>query len=363
MRFPARILTFSSLLIALALFLALCFPYPIIVRASGSLTDLSDTLSDSHISTSSTHTLAFTTASTSPILSMDFQFATTSGGSTKPSGLNLSSLTLGSIDAAFGSGWSLDTSNASSGLIGITRGSGSISAGSAGSVEFDSITNSALGDCTTPTDLNDRCYVQITTYSDASYNTVVDSGVTTYTVIEDPNLTFEVKAVASGQQHSLITSTLGSTTTTLPFSTIPEGSVQYITQEIDITTNAPHGFKVYADLTQAVGGNYGASLISPFGAVNATWTTPQNWSSPNGSAPNHDTGWLGANITDTNQPGWSSPDQLFGPLSTTPKIVASSSSAARSGVSFFITYALEVNTIQPADSYLSNIVYNVQAVY
>ena len=363
MQFTRLLRQIFYLALGLLLLVGLSFPTTPLVHASGSLTSLSDSLSDQHISTTSSHAISFTTATTSTVESISFQFATTSTNNNKPTGLNLASATLASVDPAFGSGWSIDTSNASGGQLGITRGSGSINSGSAGTVTFDSITNSAVNACDTSPTLYDTCYVQVTTYSDASYGTVVDEGYATYNDYEDPNFTLEVKPVSNGVTHNLITTTDTSTATTIPFGIVQQNSVHYISQELDITTNAPHGFTVTAKLSNDLAGNYGSSVIDKFGATNASWTTPQYWSSPNGSLPNHDSGWFGANITDTSQTGWSSPNHLFGPLSTIPRKVASSSTSARSGVSFFVSYAFEVSTLQPADSYVSNIIYNVQATY
>ena len=337
---------------------------PGVVHAAGSLTDLSDTLSDNHIlHTNTTHVLHLTTATTSPLLSIQIVFSTTNNHMSRPAGLDLTGTTLTSVDSQLGTGWSLDTTNASGGILLLTGNTSTVNALTSGDITLGNITNSKLNDCTANTDLNDTCFVQISTYSDNATSVLVDDGVTTYTVIEDPALTFEVKSIASGQTHDAITTTRGSTATTLAFGKIQQNNVEYISQELHIETNSPRGFTIYAYLGGSFNGGYGTSTISPFGATNATWGTPQSWVTPTGTTPNSNSGWFGINTSDTSQSGWSSPNGVFAPLSTAPHVVASSSGPARNGISFYLTYGLEANTIQPSDTYSDNIIYRVEATY
>lgn len=332
---------------------------------AASLTGLSDNLSSTIAGeTGVTHTITFTTATTDALKRVTFRFSTTQGGSTRPAGLDLSSTSIGSL-TGLDNAWTLDNHLASSGIVYLTRSSTeAISSSTTITLALDGVVNSAIDDCQSSNDiLQDTCHIHITTFSDDG-STSVDEGDTTYTVTEDPNLAFEVEDVPSGQTHNGVTSNVSSTSTSIAFGHLTSGVVRYATHKLTITTNAPHGYVVYVRVvTNATGIGYGSNEIDPFGATNATWTTPQIWSSPNGSSPNVDTGWLGANTSDTRSSGWSSGSGKFGPLSQNPHIVAISSGPERSGATIYVSYGIEVNPLQIADQYGATLVYDVQPIF
>jgi hypothetical protein len=336
---------------------------------ASTLTSLYDNLSNNQDSaTGVTHTLGFTTATSSTLLNITFQFSTTSGGTTKPAGLNLTSSTLGTV-TNLNSGWTLDTTNAATGKIFISRsvanGLITINSGTLASVNIQNITNSALGNCITNSGtLSDTCNVTISTYSDTAGTTLVDSGVATYTIIQNPTFSFTVNPVAAGAAHNGITSSVASTATSIQFGKILPGQVLYATQQLLISTNAPNGYTITAYLVNPITGNNTNNTVSPFGAVNATWTTPQLWSTPNGTVKNNNSAWFGANTSDTRVSGWSSnTSSKFGPFSQTANTVAYSSGPDIAGSTIYISYALGTNILQPSDLYTANIIYNVQATY
>jgi hypothetical protein len=292
------------------------------------------------------------------------QFSVPGTGSTIPSHLNLSGASMGTLTGLTTAIWSIDTSNASSGSLSITSSGELISSGTAITLPLLGITNSYNNDCQpADTSLADTCTVAITTYS-AAGSTVVDTGTTSYTVVEDANLNLLIEGIPSGEIHNGITSTTTSTSTSLPFGFIGPGGVRYVSQKLTITTNAPGGFTVYAVLADTIEGQYTHNFISPFGATNATWATPQTWSTPTGTTSGVNTGWFGANITDTSVTGWSgSTSSKFGPLGNSPQPVAYSSGPALSGKVVYVSYALGVNSKQPADTYVGNIVYSIVPIY
>jgi len=336
---------------------------PLTVKAAA-LTSVSDTPSNgtaNHINT--THSLAFTINTSDTLKRITFRFSTTLGGTTKPAHLDLSSATLGSI-SGLGGGWSLSTSNAANGEIYIANLSGeSVSASTSITVPLLGITNSAIDDCQPGNDtLYDTCPVRITTYSDEG-GTSVDSGDTSYSVEEDLSMNFTIETVPANTSINGITTTLNSSTNSLPLSHLRPNQVQYIAQKLTITSNAPHGYVVTAYLSSSIRGSSDAATISPFSATDVSWNTPQLWSSPPGSTPGDDTGWIGANTSDTRVAGWDSASAKFGPISTTPHVVAFSDGPDREGSVVYVTYAIEVGPAQPADYYRGKIMYNVQTIY
>ena len=345
---------------------------------AGSLSVQADTLSDQHaLAQHVTHTVSFATGTSGTLQRIDFQFgkATDATGG-RPAGLGLGAATLGTISGFNGSNWTLSTSSAGTGLLSIrylsativNGGTGllgtAVSGGTPVTIPLQEITNSAIEDCQPGSGLLiDTCYLRITTYSDDGI-TKVDDAVANYYVIEDPRLTFNIEGVSSGTIHNGVTTSITSTGTSLPFGLLKTGTPVYIANKLTITTNAPHGYTVTAYLQSPISGVYTTGSISPFGALNATWSTPQSWSSPSGTAANTNSGWFGANTTDTRVSGWSSGTSgKFGPISGSAHTVAYSSGPDRTGSVVYITYGLEVNSVQPADAYSGKILYDVQPTY
>lgn len=345
--------------------MALVFATATEVARAGSLTALTTYPSTSESgATSVSYSINFTTATTDNIKQVSMRFATQSGGTTKPANMSLAGAVLDST-SNLGAGWSLDTSNSSSGLIFITRASASsVAASTSATINLDGITNPQLRDCDSlSVQLHEDCYVGITTYSDDG-STTVDSGNIAFQITEDPVLTVRVEGVASGQTHNGITTSTTSTDTSLPFGSIGDGQVKYAAHKLTITTNAPAGYTITAKLESSIIGNYNSGVVHPFGATNATWTTPQSWTTPDGNTPNNNTGWFGANTTDTRVSGWSgSTTGKFGPISTVARPVARSTAPDRAGTVVYVSYALGVNGLQPADVYTGAIVYDVVAGY
>ncbi len=189
--------------------------------------------------------------------------------------------------------------------------------------------------------------------------------IDTYTIIPevqvDPQLTFTISSVGANTVNNGVTTSVASTFSTLPFDNISINSPKYVAHQLDISTNTEYGYTVKAKLLSLLQGIYPANDIDPFAATGATWNTPIAWTSPTGTVPNVNTGWLGANTTDTDVSGWSSGVEKFGPISTVSHEVMQAS--GRDSSTVYVTYALEVNAYQPADLYSGVLVYNVLPTY
>jgi hypothetical protein len=109
-------------------------------------------------------------------------------------------------------------------------------------------------------------------------------------------------------------------------------------------------------------GEYPANEIDAFAVAGVSWTNPLGWASPDGTTPNANTGWIGANTTDTRVNGWGSADQLFGPVSTTSHPVMAAT-GADTGTTVYVTYGIEVNLLQPTDLYVGSLLYNIIPTY
>lgn len=332
---------------------------------AGTLTALSTTLTDDTAeATGVTYTIAATTATSDDIREIHLWFSTTQGGTTKPAGLDLSASTIGST-SNLGSGWTIDKNNAGNGQIKLLNDTAqTVAASTTIEIVLNSITNHAIDDCDTSTHiLSDSCHLRIRTFSDTG-STEIDSGDTMFTVEEDPWLTFEVSGVGSGSTNNGVTTTVASTATSLPFGIIAPNSAVYAAHQLEIITNAPGGYTVTAVLAQLIEGTYDGGEIDPFAGVNATWTTPQDWETPSGTSANTNTGWFGANTSDTRVSGWESGTSgKFGPLGAIARPVAYSEGPDRTGTTVYVSYVLGINSIQPADHYSGTIRYDIKANY
>ena len=181
---------------------------------------------------------------------------------------------------------------------------------------------------------------------------------------EDPSLTFSISAIGVNTLANGINTSVASTITSLPFGSISVGTPKYMAHRLSVSTNADSGYTVLLNLlsTSVIQGLDPSNFIDPFAAPGSSWTTPVSWSSPDGTVSNVNTGWIGAGTSDTRVSGWTSGSGKFGPLSTTPKPVMYSS-GIDSGTTADVVYALEVNVLQPTDTYSGHIIYTITPTY
>jgi len=180
----------------------------------------------------------------------------------------------------------------------------------------------------------------------------------------DPSMSFSVAGVASSQTNNGITTTVTSTVSSLPFGNIGLASPEYAAHELTMVTNeASTGYTVTAHIASEIQGYYPANNIDPFTGNSATWEIPQLWTSPTGTVANVDTGWFGANTTDTNITGWGAGSSgKFGPMDETPVLVMQGSLPEANDTEY-VSYGIEVNVYQPADIYSTTLIYNALPVY
>lgn len=234
-----------------------------------------------------------------------------------------------------------------------TNSEGTIAAGEDGKWDFSLFDNGAKGD-------GSYCFRVVTSTS---------TNLNTYSAIPEitflPSLTFSIAAVGANTVNNGITTSVASTTTTLPFGNLTFNTPKYIAQALSVTTNARTGYSVTMKInpTFEIQGIYPANNIDPFAATGVSWSAPMAWTSPTGTVKNVNSGWIGANTTDTRVSGWSSSPALkFGPVSTDANPVMQAS-GVDTGTTIYVTYGLEVNVFQPSDMYAGQIIYNVTANY
>lgn len=174
-----------------------------------------------------------------------------------------------------------------------------------------------------------------------------------------PSLTFSVAGVAANTTTNGVTTSVTSQADKLDFGSLIVSTPKYIAHQLSVTTNAASGYTVSLKMNSTLQGNYPANIIEEFPA---TWNSPQAWTEPTGTTANVNTGWFGANTSDTRVSGWASGSGLFGPVGTTSHPVMNST-GIDGGSSIYVTYVIEVNRYQPTDTYAGTLVYNILPVY
>lgn len=338
---------------------------------AGRLSNASDSLSDPRAGASSTHTFSFTVDTSSTLQEIRLQFSTTATGNSKPSGLDLTSATLGSL-TNMDAGWTLNTGSAASGLLEIQHTNGGEDLGAAVvTIPIQAITNSGITDCQSSVSSSDTCYVQIQTSTTTGVwdDSVVDETTVTYTVVQavtvsatvDPSFTLVISSVGASTVVGGVTTSAASTVTTLPFGNLTAGTPKYLAHGLNVTTNANSGYNVTMTMLSQMSGTYSGNNIDPFNGTNVSWSNPIPWTEPTGTSPNTDTGWIGAYTSDSDVSQFAAGE--FGPVNDTANTVMTSTSSDNGSSTVYVLYAIETNVYQPADSYTGTLVYTGTPTY
>jgi hypothetical protein len=361
--------------------------------SAAQLTSASATVANPSSGVSTSYTFDFLVASAGNIGEIDFQFSNTATGATVPTNLVTTSSTKTSVTGPGGAetaNWTLV--NATNGLLKMTQTPASYSAGAHLVFVFGAInSNTTVTDasqCDAVVD-SDSCFLQIRTFavdSSGGAGTAVDKTTVTYTVINpitvsatvDPILIFTVSGVASGSvagndaNAGVAGSTaVTSTSTTLPFGNVTVGQKKVTQQKLDVETNANNGYNVYQRFLTTnymIGSANASNHFSPFVEGTATWASPKAWATPTGSTANTNTAEIGLRTTDAAVSGGGfGTSDFYGPPTNTANgnLVKTSTTPdnGASGTSKYVSYKVEANAFQPADSYSGSMVYSVVASY
>jgi hypothetical protein len=178
--------------------------------------------------------------------------------------------------------------------------------------------------------------------------------------ILDASMSFTMEGTLEGLVFNEITTSTATTFPGLTFGSLTANVPKYLAHMLTVETNAPYGYSVTSRIENYLQGLYPANNFDGFPAP---WDTPTTWTEPTGLTRNQDSGWIGANTTDTRVTGWSSGvAQKFGVVNNTAHQVMYSATSD-SGTTAYVTYAIEANVMQPADSYAGSIIYEVLPTY
>lgn len=341
------------------------------------------TLSEPRYQTSTQHTFRFTHNQASTLKEIQMIYCQDPSGTCEyPTDLITTTATKGTTLTGIGTdaNWTISAGSAGTIKLQETTGDGfGVAADGVIRLDIASLTNHSVNGCQADGDLSsETCYIRIYTCTEVGVNCApagsakVDEAIVSYTAVQavtvtariDPTFTFTVSAVDSNVINNQITTSVSSTYSTLPFGNLTAGAPKYAAHRLNVTTNTTGGYTVSMKMQTQLTGVYTANNVDPFAGGSAGATDPKGWTEPTGSTPNTDTGWIGFNTTDADvHANWSGANQLFGPVNSTANIVMLDADSDNGTTGVYVTYAIEANTFQPADTYTGTLVYNALPTY
>lgn len=314
-----------------------------------------------------TYSFFFTTSATTSIKQIGIKFCTQAGQwtdtCTVPSGFNPGSPTLASDNIA-GTGRTTTDPNTSGERMRIVVSTPASQSTQSMFLNFTGVTN--------PSTINTSFFVRVNSFSDTGTTTidysqamfaVLDTGSIAVSATVDPNFTFTIAPALSGSVNGDTINVSTTTTNSIPFGSLNTTTASVSAHDLTITTNAGSGYTITASTSaNAQSGN--PPLIS--GATNnidsftGTNASPTNWSAPNGSTANANTGFFGYTTNDaTLCTGTANRFTSGGPnyagFTTTGQEVACSATGV-SAETTRVGWKLAINSIQPAGSYTGTII-------
>jgi hypothetical protein len=329
---------------------------------AASITNASDTLSNSAPNGSSVHTIGFATlngVSTGQTIVVSF-----------PAGFDLTGLNIDDISLTVG-GNATDTEGAAGlGTWGVATGTPT-----GQDIQFTTPTDDEVASSTAVVlTIGDEVGTMITNpTATTSYEidiggTMQDSGTVRVAIVDevtvtasiDTTLEFSISGVVDGQtvNDSPTTTDATSTATTLPFGALAAGVSKTLAQDLTVTTNAANGFTVTVEHTGDLQSTTGATID---GFIDGAYTsTPTAWVGPSAVVTDPDTyGHWGLTSEDGNLFGsdlWESP-------STTPVAVFAHDSVVNASTTR-VGYQVEVSSLQEAgDDYSTTLRYIVTPTF
>ena len=344
------------------------FPASLRSAAAASITNASDTLSDSDLGVASNHTFQFTLpngAMTGSQITLTFPGSSFTFPTNGFDYLDFDVLddsvpiTLGST--ATGDVWGVaTTSNTITFSLSTSTGQIAVASSSVILIRIGTNATGPTGDSqiTNPVSAN--------SYEIEVGGTIQDSGSVMVAILDDvvvtaniaTNFSFSVSAVNAGQSVNGTTTNGTSTATTIPFGTSTAGFIKTIAQDLTVTTNAAAGFAV----TVYTDGPFDSSTNADIdGFIDGAYTdTPSAWQAPSANPSDEKTwGHWGMTSGDPDLFGsnlWKSP-------STTPRTMFSHNSVVNASTTR-VGYQLQISSLQEAgDDYETTLTYIATPVF
>jgi len=347
-------LSFFSRIALTASVLAVSVPFNFVNAAS--LTTGSLSLADARPTTASvTYTFQFSGVTLSTTKCLKVQFSDTATGTNKPAGMTLTGAALSATSNYMPTpaSWTATPNNAT-GTVQVAYTTGEIPASaSSRTLVLTGITNGSTAATT--------YFAQFSTYSNNDCATgPIDNATVAFIYVNgqavsatvDPTLSFSIAGVASSQTVNGSTTTVTSTTSTIPLGTLSTGTNAIAAQDLTVGTNANSGYTVTIKYTGALTG--GSHAMTDFTGTNASPTT---FSAAGTEAFGYTTN---ATALGTGTAGRFTSNKWAG-FTTSPLEVAYSSSAASATTR--IGYQVGISSTTPSGAYSTTIVFVATPTY
>lgn len=364
--YAVRTLRTVAIVVGVALFLwSTGLPTFFRTAEAESITDASDTLSDSRPSQGSVHTIAFTTENGVLPNTGTIQFTFEAGFDlTTLSTVDTVSMTVGGEATSTswtGNGvgtWGVATSGQAFTLT--APSDVGVASSSAISVTIGSSTGSMIVNPSATSSY----YIDVGgTMQDTGQVRVAIIDEVTVSASVDTSLTFSVTGLAANAAVNGTTTTLSSTNVAIPFGTLAVDESEIIAQRLNVATNATNGYTVTVEQTGLLQSSTGATIDGFINGSNTT--TPTAWQGPSAQINQLDTyGHWGLTSDDT---AISARTEQFGSDewvsgSTTPIAVMGHTGPAdgqSDGIgSTTVGYQIEISALQEAgDDYSTELRY------
>ena len=335
---------------------------PLSGAQAAQITNRSLTLASSNSAATTTHTYKFSVPSGTVIKSVRFRYCTTASGvCVTPNAWSNTGATLGA-PTNLGTGFTVDlATNADS--VGITSAANATAPTTPITVPILTVTNP------TTTGQPFSWYVRISTYSDAAYTTILDSG----NVIAALN----TQIILTGTMPESLVFCTGGTITGTDCTTATSGSITFnqdfsptatavTTNQMVASTNAGSGYAITVNgATLTSGANtvtaMNAATTSTFGVGQFGLNVAVNTTPSTGTAITPASN--GTNLRATGQTGYNTTNTL---KFTTGDTVADSSNATlgpSDAQNYTVSYLVNVPGSQPAGTYTTTLTYICTATF
>ncbi len=316
------------------------------------------TQSDSRPSTSSTYTMDFSTVTTSATRCIKMVFATTTTGTTVPNNMTTTGAAFSGTSDYIPTPASWTTTATVNGTVTLTYATGETPASASNrTVVLTGITN---GDT-----VNTPYYLQFSTFGNTDCATTpldtatlafvfVNGQVVTVTV--DPSLTFSLALVASSQAVNGATTTIASTTSTVPFGRVTSSANAIAAHDLTVSTNSGTGYTIYTRYTGTLAS--GTPTIDDFSGSNGTPATFTAAGTEGFGYTTNDTSLSGG----TPDRFTSSGGNKWAAFTTSNAEVAYSATAASSQTTR-VGYQVGISNTTEALTYTTTVIYTVVPLY
>ncbi len=341
-----------------------------LTQAAGTLNHVSIALSDPRPTAAATSVTYTLTASgvdgATAVKCVKVVWSTTATGTQAPTGFSGAS---GSVTAASSTlinssatGWSLAKSDGTS-----STGQNNIYQYTNSTGVTPSTTSGAtfiISSITNPTTAGSTFYYSIQTFGntdcvtspiDNALPSFITTDGSTLSLTVDPTLTFSVNAISSGQSCNGITTTSGSTATSIPFGNVTPAANAMVCQDLQAASNASNGYTIYIRYTGQP--SNGTDLIADHSGSNAS---PVAFSAAGTEAYGYttDDASLGTGTADR----FTNPAQEWAAATTTNAEIGYEA-AAVTNTHYKVGHQVGISTVTHPGTYTTTVIYTCTPIY